>query len=122
LYFLPKGILWLGENTLYFPVSSINVAMLLFSKESTRGDGELRYQTMAMGFMIKAKEPYYEGEEPPRPPFLYFKDIQNYPVMRQCIERYCEAHSMSVRLTEQVFYSYKNKSPMTGWSNLEEDK
>ncbi|CAJ0546368.1 Ff.00g098410.m01.CDS01 [Fusarium sp. VM40] len=122
LYFLPKGILWLGESTLYFPVSSINMAMLLFSKESTRGVGAPGYQTVAMGFMIKAKEPYYEGEEPPRPPFLYFKDIQNYSVMRQCIERYCEAHSMGMRLTEQLFYSYKNNSPMTGWSNLKEDE
>ncbi|KAG5657277.1 hypothetical protein KAF25_001866 [Fusarium avenaceum] len=122
LYFLPKGILWLGESTLYFPVSSINMAMLLFSKESTRGVGEPGYQTVAMGFMIKATEPYYEREESPRPPFLYFKDIQNYYVMRRCIERYCEAHSMGMRLTEQLFYSYKNNSPMTGWSNLEEDE
>ncbi|KAM0215898.1 hypothetical protein ACHAQI_002997 [Fusarium lateritium] len=122
LYFLPKGILWLGESTLYFPVSAINMAMLLFSKEPTRGVEEFRCQTVAMGFMIKAKEPYYEGEEPPRPPFLYFKDIQNYPVMRQCIERYCEMHNMSLRLTEQLFYNYEYNSPMTGWSDFEEDK
>jgi hypothetical protein len=29
---------------------------------------------------------------------------------------------MGLRLTEQLFYSYENNSPITGWSDLEEDE
>ncbi|KAF4968922.1 hypothetical protein FSARC_3736, partial [Fusarium sarcochroum] len=122
LYFLPNGILWLGANTLYFPTGSINFAMLLFARDmaTTRFEKGRKTPITAMGLMIKASEPFYEGEESPRPPSLNFKSIQNYPSMRKHIEKYCEAHKIGLRLTESTYYNYQEGLPMTGWSNLDE--
>ncbi|KAJ4008359.1 hypothetical protein NW766_009351 [Fusarium irregulare] len=115
------GILWDGETPLYFPVSSITFCMLIFSKESVRSGASHEFRTVAVGLMIQAKEPFYEGEGQPKKPFLYFKDIQGFGTRRKHIECFCAAHQINLQLVEQLFYSYDDNTPMGGWMPLNGD-
>ncbi|RBR07020.1 uncharacterized protein FIESC28_10854 [Fusarium coffeatum] len=115
------GILWDGETPLYFPVSSITFCMLTFSKESVRSGAWHEFRTVAVGLMIQAKEPFYEGEDQPKKPFLYFKDIQGFGTRRKHIEGFCAAHQINLQLVEQLFYSYDDNTPMGGWMPLNGD-
>ncbi|RFN47612.1 hypothetical protein FIE12Z_8152 [Fusarium flagelliforme] len=121
LCFFPDGILWLGETPLYFPVSSITFCMLIFSKESVRRGASREFRTVAVGLMIQAKEPFYEGEDQPKKPFLYFKDIQGFGTRRKHIEGFCAAHQINLQLVEQLFYSYDENTSMGGWMPLNGD-
>ena len=95
--------------------------MLIFSKESVRSGASHEFRTVAVGLMIQAKEPSYEGEDQPKKPFLYFKDIQGFGTRRKHIEGFCAAHQIDLQLVEQLFYSYDDNTPMGGWMPLNGD-
>ncbi|KAJ4130658.1 hypothetical protein NW768_006194 [Fusarium equiseti] len=89
--------------------------------ESVRRGASREYRTVAVGLMMQAKEPFYEGEDQPKKPFLYFKDIQGFGTRRKHIEGFCAAHQIDLQLVEQLFYSYDDNTPMGSWMPLNGD-
>ncbi|KAJ4008089.1 hypothetical protein NW752_009967 [Fusarium irregulare] len=101
------------------PETDLDGAKIL--RESVRSGASHEFRTVAVGLMIQAKEPFYEGEGQPKKPFLYFKDIQGFGTRRKHIECFCAAHQINLQLVEQLFYSYDDNTPMGGWMPLNGD-
>ncbi|KAJ3537754.1 hypothetical protein NM208_g6187 [Fusarium decemcellulare] len=122
LFFLPTGILWLGESTLYFPFNSLQKSLLVFCRDLASKTATSRCPIVAMGLLLDVSEPFYETNgDGPEPRLLHFKDIQEYDSVKEKILKYAETYRIDLQAVQQTFYNYEDNSPMTGFGFLMED-
>ncbi|KAM5356270.1 hypothetical protein ACJ41O_002916 [Fusarium nematophilum] len=122
LLFLSTGILWHGESILYFPFSSLKDMVLVFARDLASKTREEEHPIVAMGMVVRATEPFYEANgSPSESRMLSFKDIQDHPLAKHTIHNYCVVHKIKLAKVQQIFYNYKENSPMSGWDPMMED-
>ncbi|KAM0437472.1 hypothetical protein ACHAPT_001834 [Fusarium lateritium] len=125
LFFLPTGILWLGESTIYLSISSLSRTLLTFARDAAAKNApNPPWPIVAMGLLMPASEPFYKAmgkEDDDKAEFLVFKDIENYNSVKGRIMSYFKDHGLELEQVEESFYDYKEGMPMSGFGPLTEE-
>lgn len=123
LFFLPTGILWLGESTIYLSIKSLSRSLLPFARDAaSKTAPKPPWPIVAMGLFLPVSEPFYNAKgEDDDGTILEFRDIENYSSVKGKIISYFEEHNVQLDQVEQHFYNYKDDEPMSGFSPLMED-
>ncbi|KAL6357735.1 hypothetical protein LRP88_07908 [Fusarium phalaenopsidis] len=123
LFFLPTGILWLGESTIYLSIKSLSRGLLTFARDAaSKTAPNPPWPIVAMGLFLPVSAPFYNAtDEDDDGTILEFKDIENYSSVKDKIISYFEEHNVQLDQVEQNFYNYKEDEPMSGFGPLMED-
>ncbi|KAF4977620.1 hypothetical protein FZEAL_5881 [Fusarium zealandicum] len=88
-FFLPTGILWLGESAFYLTFDSFNYFMLIFCKDAASKTAENDCPTVAMDLLVQVSEPYYQAKnERSEQAMLNFSDVPDYSSVARKIQNY----------------------------------
>ncbi|RSM18594.1 hypothetical protein CDV31_002523 [Fusarium ambrosium] len=123
LFFLPAGILWLGESTIYLSIKSLSRSLLPFARDAaSKTAPKPPWPIVAMGLFLPVLEPFYGAtDEDDHGTILEFKDIENYSSVKDKIISYFGDHNIELDQVEQHFYNYKDDEIMSGFAPLMEE-
>ncbi|KAJ4196452.1 hypothetical protein NW767_005147 [Fusarium falciforme] len=123
LFFLPMGILWLGESTIYLSIKSLSRGLLTFARDAaSKTAPNPPWPIVAMGLFLPVSAPFYNAtDKDDDGTILEFQDIENYSSVKDKIISYFGEHNVQLDQVEQHFYNYKEDEPMSGFGPLMED-